>query len=501
MNGDEAMCFGAAFIAANSSSQFKVRKVYLTQRPSYDIRIEIRPLEAETGEAVQSSEEGEEGIKYDKDVTLYKQASDFLGQRKTISLTYDKGMKIDAFAVMHAVEEDIEPAEFPLQTFRLPELDTIATNEVATKEGSTKPKVSLQFELSRSHFLKLNKVSAAIDETTLEEIVPEKKEEKKSEESTETSETNDGDAAAEKTEGEAEAEQQNDEAAAAEGEKTEEEEAAPAEPQYKEVIVPHSYPVEVLEELHDVRVLNKDQLKESNKRIKALEKRDEDKMKTDEAKNDYESLIYEFRGWLNEDENAAYISEEDREKFIEKCNAAEDWLYEDGAEAGYKEYQTKTYDLQSDYSVYKKRRTAHQERETEVTEMYTVLNESRDKIAEIQEKKPWITDEEKQDVLDKIQETKEWLDKKMEKQSSKKLDEEPAFEVSEARTKLKSVGKLFKKITEKKKPKEKKPKKVETEDSEEGSSSSEKAESDAEGGSKEQQHEESGRGAQGEEDL
>jgi hypoxia up-regulated 1 len=30
LNGDEAMCFGSAFIAANSSSSFKVRKVYLT---------------------------------------------------------------------------------------------------------------------------------------------------------------------------------------------------------------------------------------------------------------------------------------------------------------------------------------------------------------------------------------------------------------------------------------------------------------------------------------
>ena len=30
LNGDEAMCFGAAFIASNSSSSFKVRKLYLT---------------------------------------------------------------------------------------------------------------------------------------------------------------------------------------------------------------------------------------------------------------------------------------------------------------------------------------------------------------------------------------------------------------------------------------------------------------------------------------
>jgi hypoxia up-regulated 1 len=30
LNGDEAMCFGAAFIASNSSSSFKVKQVFLT---------------------------------------------------------------------------------------------------------------------------------------------------------------------------------------------------------------------------------------------------------------------------------------------------------------------------------------------------------------------------------------------------------------------------------------------------------------------------------------
>ena len=30
LNGDEAMCFGSALIATNSSASFKVRTVYLT---------------------------------------------------------------------------------------------------------------------------------------------------------------------------------------------------------------------------------------------------------------------------------------------------------------------------------------------------------------------------------------------------------------------------------------------------------------------------------------
>jgi hypoxia up-regulated 1 len=41
LNGDEAMCFGSAFIASNSSESFKVKKIYLTQRipEGYSLKI------------------------------------------------------------------------------------------------------------------------------------------------------------------------------------------------------------------------------------------------------------------------------------------------------------------------------------------------------------------------------------------------------------------------------------------------------------------------------
>jgi hypoxia up-regulated 1 len=46
LNGDEAMCFGSAFIASNSSASFKVRKVYLTQHPTSAYSIHISPVNA-----------------------------------------------------------------------------------------------------------------------------------------------------------------------------------------------------------------------------------------------------------------------------------------------------------------------------------------------------------------------------------------------------------------------------------------------------------------------
>lgn len=105
-----------------------------------------------------------------------------------------------------------------------------------------------------------------------------------------------------------------------------------------------------------MKLLSKDAKKEARSRIKALEKRDNDKLKTDEAKNTFESLIYEFRGWLNEEENHVYEQESTIEELIAKCNDNEDWLYEAGDEVSYKEYQTKTYSMQGDFAKLKIRK-------------------------------------------------------------------------------------------------------------------------------------------------
>ena len=83
LNGDEAMCFGSAFIASNSSSSFKVRKVYLTQHPSFEYRLEISQLEPTEVEVDEIKD-----ITYKKDFTLFK-TTDYLGAKKTIALSYD----------------------------------------------------------------------------------------------------------------------------------------------------------------------------------------------------------------------------------------------------------------------------------------------------------------------------------------------------------------------------------------------------------------------------
>lgn len=44
-------------------------------------------------------------------------------------------------------------------------IDDIANNDIATKEGTTLPKVTLSFELSRSGLISLTKAEAKMEET------------------------------------------------------------------------------------------------------------------------------------------------------------------------------------------------------------------------------------------------------------------------------------------------------------------------------------------------
>lgn len=157
LNGDEAMCFGSAFIVSNFTSSFKVKHFYLTQHPKYDVQIKISPLSGDAPEVsqvdgtesveVSDGGDGEDGeaqdmINYYREVTLFSREH-YLGQRKTMNIVYDRGMKIEATALHYGDDGETVIREEELVVFKLPELDDIAEYDVVKKEDTTKPKVSL----------------------------------------------------------------------------------------------------------------------------------------------------------------------------------------------------------------------------------------------------------------------------------------------------------------------------------------------------------------------
>ena len=433
LNGDESMSFGSAYIASNSSANYKVRKVYLTQHPKYDIRISLQPLDPEVADLKRkeaeenassdvSSEDGEEGkagpIKYFKDTVLYKR-TDYLGQKKTIHLDYDVNMLIVATAV-HP-----DGSEEELKRFELKSIAEIMEKEVMQKETTTRPKLSLSFELSRSHLIQLNSAKIAADETVMEEIEKPKLKTKKGDDDTKEA-TDAGEEKASEEEGSDDKKEGDSEAAAdSEAASEEKETTASDEPaseddsaeseeekEYREVIVPHTFDVDKIEETNvGARLLSKDQKQEAKKRIKALDQRDKDKNMADEAKNAYESLIYALRDWLREESNLIYVDEDERLSLLTKLDEGEEWLYDDGSNVSYTKYQEKSYELTVEQTKFNKRKEEYEKRLKLLPQIIEGLDESKSKAHMIREGMPWVTEQEQKDLVEKVEDMREWIDK------------------------------------------------------------------------------------------
>jgi len=93
----------------------------------------------------------------------------------------------------------------------------------------------------------------------------------------------------------------------------------------------------------------------------------------------------------------------------------EDWLYEDGADANYTVYRKKREELEKDFVVYQKRETFDKEKDKTVESSTKVLTKIIDKVAEMQEKKPWIAEEERKDILDRVEEVRKWMEDELAK--------------------------------------------------------------------------------------
>jgi len=124
LNGDEAMCFGSAFIGSNSTTSFKVASVMLTQNPDFEVRMVIEPTNSADAlsEADQKAEgaEAEDIIKYNQELRLFN-SSDYFGKSKGLTMNYDKNMRIKFYKAPVGSETKTEELEL-LDTFELDDL-------------------------------------------------------------------------------------------------------------------------------------------------------------------------------------------------------------------------------------------------------------------------------------------------------------------------------------------------------------------------------------------
>lgn len=167
--------------------------------------------------------------------------------------------------------------------------------------------------------------------------------------------------------------------------------------------------------------MSKEQISKAKERLRWFERRDEERARTDKAKNDFESIIYAMRAWLQDDDaNLPYIgSAEKQEELLAKLQASEDWLLDgEGETATYVEYNQKHAELNEIFTKLKVRKEEHAKRSGFVAQALKRLEEIEDETKDLAEKKPWIKETERQEVHDRVKELQQWIEEQTAKQDA-----------------------------------------------------------------------------------
>merc|ERR1712038_2231080 len=148
INSDESMALGAAFHGANVSTAFKVRHVGMTDINPFPIAVSLEDLDTEAAAA--AAAEGEDEV-WSKEATIFK-ANGKVGVKKTIAFTHDQEISCSLDYIEDSIPEGTSSS---IEKYNVTGI--VAFAKEMEEKGLSKPKISLQFELSSSGIVKLIK--------------------------------------------------------------------------------------------------------------------------------------------------------------------------------------------------------------------------------------------------------------------------------------------------------------------------------------------------------
>mmetsp|Transcript_41928 Transcript_41928/g.50285 ORF Transcript_41928/g.50285 Transcript_41928/m.50285 type:complete len:997 (+) Transcript_41928:168-3158(+) len=205
-------------------------------------------------------------------------------------------------------------------------------------------------------------------------------------------------------------------------------------------------------------------MEESTLKLQALADADAARIELEEAKNKVESYIYRIKNKLIDDEElvAKVTNEEQRTSLSEMATTAEDWMYEDGYDAGLDTFEKKYKELSEPAEVVWYRMSELTDRPAAVAALRQKLTKIEDLMTKWETSMPQITEGERSNVLEKVNDVRKWVDDMEDKQNEVNPWDVPVLISSEVPIQTKDVEKMIGKLSKRPKPKPPKVEKNET---------------------------------------
>merc|ERR1711871_1660910 len=150
---------------------------------------------------------------------------------------------------------------------------------------------------------------------------------------------------------------------------------------------------------------NAESMKESVDKLAALAEADRKRQELEEAKNKLESKVYSIKNYVedNEEELDKVSTKEQREELVKLAGDTEEWLYDDGYDAGLEQFNDKYKELNTPAEKMFFRLAELTKRPLAVTKMKEKLERTRSLMTKWETDREWVTEEERNDVIEKIE--------------------------------------------------------------------------------------------------
>lgn len=473
INSDESMALGAAFFGANISTAFRVRQVGLTDINPFPIGVTLNVLDTDDKEKAGGDDEA-----WEKKATIFKKNGK-VGVKKTIAFTHEEDI--------HCSLDYSEPEKLPiganaaLQRYKITGISTFAKE--MEEKGLGKPKVSLQFELSRSGTTSLIKAEAAVEEKYTVEVEVEIEDDTSGNETTQDENDDTGSSTDEASKDDKNSTSVEDETEEKKSGKTSSDEAdeettdgnstnttddnseSQVDPPKKKTKLVEKEKKRTHRRSLDVdtyyngkiQPLSKDLVQEYKGNIAELARLDRERVLLEEARNKLESYFYSVKNKLIDyEEEVAEVSTEDQREELQRLSSeAEDWLFDEGDTADLETINSKYDELAIPAEKVWFRMKELTARPAAVKALNEKLLEIEDKFAKWSTNLTHITDEEKNDVSSKIEAARKWIADKLDEQEKRSAHDDPAFTSDEVPLQTKPIQRLISRLSKKPKPKPK----------------------------------------------
>jgi len=182
---------------------------------------------------------------------------------------------------------------------------------------------------------------------------------------------------------------------------------------------------------------------------------------TADMRNELESYIYDMRDKISsESQLGPYGTDEEKDAFIAKNEATENWLYEDGFDANKKAFAEKLAELKALGSPIEKRQAEAHGRAAAVSTLQSTLKTYQDWVNESQSNPAYehITDEEREKVRSTTDAVSGWLYEMLDKQGDVAPNQDAVLTVADLSAKVQEIKTTCGPIMRKPVPKKEVPK-------------------------------------------